>query len=88
MADTTHMETSEKKEIIKIKRSVRSVAIVCAIMVAMIWVVYWLEQTTKSQSCKCKCFDAGYLQACEDLENYLLEDQKQGTVRIRRSRED
>ena len=65
------METSEKREIIKIKRSVRSFAIVCAIMVAMIWVVYWLEQTTKSQSCECKCFDAGYLQACEDFENLL-----------------
>ena len=64
IADTTHMDTSEKN-------FVRGFAIVCAIMATMIVGVYWIEQNTKSQSCECKCFDAGYLQACEDFQNLL-----------------
>ena len=65
MTDTTHMETSEKREILK------GFALVCALMVAMIVGAYSVAQNTKSQSCECRCFDAGYLQACEDFENLL-----------------
>jgi len=43
IADTTHMETSEKN-------FVRGFAIVCAIMATMIVGVYWIEQNTKSPS--------------------------------------
>ena len=75
------METSEKNIVL-------GFAIVCAIMVAMIWVVYWIEQTTKSQSCECKCFDNGYLQGWEDLEKYLTQDLEPDTIKVHRSRED
>jgi len=75
------METSEKN-------IVRGFSIVCAIMVAMIWGVYWLAQDTKSQPCECKCYDAGYLQGWEDLEKYLNEDLGEDTIKVTRSRED
>jgi len=75
------METSEKNIVL-------GFAIVCAILLAMIVGVYWIEQTTKSQSCECKCFDNGYLQGWEDLEKYLNEDLGEDTIKVTRSRED
>ena len=29
------------------------------------------EKENQPKACECKCFDAGYLQACEDLEDFL-----------------
>ena len=36
-----------------------------------VWTTIKEKNMQKQKTCECKCFDAGYLQACEDFENML-----------------
>lgn len=62
IADTLYMN---------LKRDLLVILTFSAILTAMFLAIHFFHEKPEPTHCECKCFTAGYLQACKDFDNLM-----------------